>query len=48
MKEMFLEPEIEIVSFESLDNICAGGVGGPGVESIPGGDDELWFPDEEM
>ena len=45
---MFFEPDIEIVSFESLDNICAGGLDGPGVESIPGGDDELWFPEEEM
>ena len=42
MKEIFLEPEIEIVSFESLDNICGGGET-DFTDSIPG---DLWDPEE--
>lgn len=43
MKEVFLEPEIEIVSFESLDQIGAGaGTGGEDMDSDLGGGEE-WF-----
>ena len=42
MKEVFLEPEIEIVSFESLDQIGAGaGPGGDDAGSwVGGGEDD--------
>lgn len=51
MKEVFLEPEIEIVSFESLDQIGAGaGPGGTDADSwVGGGEDDdggiEWFWD---
>ena len=39
MNEFFTEPEIEIVTFEALDSVCAGTI-----SSIPGGEGELDFP----
>jgi len=41
MKEFFTEPEIEIVSFEAIENVCAGTI-----SSIPGGEGE--FDDFEI
>lgn len=37
MKDLFFEPEIEIVDFESLDMICGAGL-------LPGEDDDLSVP----
>ena len=40
MKDLFFEPEIEVVDFESLDMICGAGTGG----FLPGEEDELSIP----